>query len=42
MATVHLVTNDLTFTTRYKLFDGGDGQMYPLCENLGMEEILNR
>ncbi|MGI2907953.1 hypothetical protein, partial [Tolypothrix sp. VBCCA 56010] len=32
-------TNDLQFTTRYRLFDGGDGQMYQLCENLGMQEI---
>ncbi|WP_292788981.1 hypothetical protein [Nostoc sp. NMS7] len=32
-------TNDLNFTTRYTLFNGGDGQMYQLCENLGMEVL---
>ncbi|HYX17874.1 MAG TPA: hypothetical protein VE944_26645 [Nostoc sp.] len=31
--------NDLEFTTRYKLFDGGDGNFYQVCENLGMKEI---
>ena len=35
-------TNDLIFTTRYTLFNGGDREMYQICENLGMEEILNR
>jgi hypothetical protein len=33
-------TNDLEFTTRYKLFDGGNGQMYQLCENLGMRSLI--
>jgi len=32
--------NDLEFTTRYKLFDGGDSQMYQLCENLDMRELI--
>ncbi|RAM52021.1 MAG: hypothetical protein C6Y22_08255 [Hapalosiphonaceae cyanobacterium JJU2] len=32
-------SNDLKFTTRYKLFDGGDGQYYQLCENLGMQSL---
>ncbi len=32
-------TNDLEFTTRYKLFNGGDGQMYQLCENLEMRTL---
>lgn len=31
--------NDLEFSTRYKLFDGGDGNFYQVCENLGMKEI---
>lgn len=31
--------NDLEFTTRYKLFDGGDSNLYQICENLGMREI---
>lgn len=31
--------NWLKFTTRYRLFDGGDGDFYQLCENLDMEEM---
>ncbi len=30
----------LKFTTRYRLFDGGDGDFYQLSENLGMEELI--
>lgn len=31
--------NWLEFTTRYCIFDGGDGDFYQLCENLGMREV---
>ena len=31
--------NWLEFTTRYRLFDGNDGNFYQLSENLGMKEI---
>lgn len=31
--------NWLEFTTRYRLFDGGDGDFYQVCDNLGMREI---
>jgi hypothetical protein len=32
-------TNDLEFTTRYTLFEGGDGDFYQICDNLGMRVI---
>lgn len=31
--------NWLEFATRYRLFDGGDGDFYQICDNLGMREI---
>ena len=31
--------NWLEFTTRYRLFDGGDGDFYQVSDNLGMREI---
>ena len=39
MGTAHLVTNDIELTTRYTLFDGGDGDFYQICDNLGMTVI---
>jgi hypothetical protein len=30
--------NWLEFTTRYRLYDGGDGDFYQVCDNLGMRE----
>ncbi len=33
-------TNDLEVTTRYKLFDGSNSQVYQLCENLDMRELV--
>lgn len=32
--------NWIKFTTKYRLFDGEDGDFYQLCENLGMEEMV--
>lgn len=31
--------NWLEFTTKYQLFDGGDGEFYQVCENVDMREI---
>ncbi len=31
--------NWLEFSTSYKLFDGGSGEFYQVCNNLGMREI---
>lgn len=33
--------NWLKFTTKYRLFDGKDGDFYQLCENLEMIEMVN-